>query len=85
MELRASPSTNIRTNINKDNSDWKYKPVEGINLVHYCNIIYVPKTLHKRVLKWYHCYLQHPSGDRLSQKLTTVCRWPGIVDQAHKL
>ena len=85
LKLQSELRTNIRTNINKDNSDWKYNPVKGINLVHYCDIIYVPKTLHKRVLKWYHCYIQHPGGDRLSQTLTTVCMWSGIVDQSHKL
>ena len=85
MELQAESSTNIRTDLNKANSNWKYKPVEGINLVHYRDMIYAPKTLCKRVLKWYHSYLQHPSGDRLSQALTTVCRWLGIVDQARKL
>ena len=58
LGLQAESSTNIRTNLNKDNSDWKYKPVEGIKLVHYHDMIYVPKTLRKHVLKWYHFYLQ---------------------------
>ena len=45
----------------------------------------MPKTLCKRDLKWYHFYLQHIGGDRLSQALTTICRWSGIVEQAQKL
>ena len=85
LELQAESSTNIRTNLNKNNSDWNYKPAEGINLVHYRDSISVPKTLRKCVLKRYHCYIQHPGGDRLAQTLTTVCRWLGIVDQAQKL
>ena len=60
-------------------------PVKGINLVHYRDRIYVLKTTFKCVLKWYHCYLQHPGGDRLSQTLTTICRWSGIVYQARKI
>ena len=54
LELQSELSTNIRTDLNKANSNWKYKPVRGINLFHYCDRIYVPKTLRKRVLKLYH-------------------------------
>ena len=85
MKLQAESSTNIRTNLNKDNSNCKYNPVGGINLVHYRDRIYMPKTLLKRILTWYHFYLQQPGGDIIAQKLTTVCRRPGIVDQALKL
>ena len=74
LELQSQLSTNIRTDINKTNSYWKYKPVKGINLVHCCDRTYVPQTLRKRALKWNHCYLQHPGGDRLAQALTTICR-----------
>ena len=42
LELQAEWSTNISTNINKDNYDWKYNPFKGINLVHYRDRIYVP-------------------------------------------
>ena len=65
LELQGESSTNITAGINKANSDWKYKTVKGINLVHYCDRIYVPQNLSKLVLKWYHLYLQHPRGDRL--------------------
>ena len=85
LEPQDESSTNIRIDLNKANSNWKYKLYEGINLVHYRNKIYVPKTICKRVLKWYHCYLQHTGGDILAQALTTVCRWPGIDDQSRKL
>ena len=85
LELQAESSTNIRNNLNKAKSDWKYKPVKSINLTYYLDMIYIPKTIRKRFLKWYHFYLQNPSGDRLYQRLTTVCRWPGIVYQAWKL
>ena len=85
LELQTKSSANIRTNINMYNSDFKYNPVEGINLVHYCDSIYVPQNLFKRVLKWYFSYLQHPGGNRFAQTLTTVCRWSVIVDQSRKL
>ena len=75
LELQSELSTNIRTDLNKANSNQNKNPVEGINLVHYRDRMYVSKTLRKRVLKWYHCYIQHPGGDVLAHKLTTVCMW----------
>ena len=83
--LQANLSTNIRTNLDKANSDWKYNPVRGINLVHSRDRIFVPKTLCKRVLKWYNCCLHNLGGDILAQKLSAVCRTSGIVYQAQKI
>ena len=51
MALQAESDTNIGTNLNKANSDWKYNSAKGINLVHYRDVIYFPKTLRKRILK----------------------------------
>ena len=75
----------MSNDINKANSNCKYKSFEGINLVHYCNMIYVPKTLHKRVFEWYHSYLQHTNDDGLAQRLTTVFIWYVVVDQEWKI
>ena len=85
MDLHTESSTNIRNDPQKANSNWNYKPVEGINLLHYLDRISVPQTLQKLVQTCYHCYLQNSGGDRLPQKLATVCRWLIIIDQARKL
>lgn len=84
LELQKKSSKQMNLELARKSSEWKYTMVEGINLVHYRDRVYVPKTLRTRVLEWYHLYLQHPGGDRLASTLTTVCRWPGIVDQARK-
>ena len=70
---------------NKANYNCKYKPVKAINLIHYRDRIYVAKTLRKLVLKWYHYYLQNPSGDKIYQTLTTIYRWSYMDDQAQKI
>ena len=75
----------MRTNINKANFNWKYNLVKGINLVHYHDRIYVPKTVCTRVSKWYHFYLQHPDCDRLPQTLLAIFRLSGIVEQEPKI
>ena len=45
----------------------------------------MPQNRRKHVLRWYHCYLQHPLGDKIALTLTTVCRWSGIFNQARKI
>ena len=86
LELEQETSHQLRDDLNDTNSNtWCYKEVEGINLIHYRDRVYVPKTLCKRVLQWYHQYLQHPGGERLAATLTTICRWPGMVNQARQL
>ena len=44
--------------------------------------MYVPKSLRRRTLEWYHHYLNHPGGDRLYHTLQTVCYWKGMSTQA---
>ena len=78
MEIQAYFSTNISTDLNKANSDWNYMPVKGVNLIYYCYRFYVPQTLSNSFIKWYHLYLQHPGGDKLSQILITVFR-PSVI------
>ena len=81
-----SPHTvEMTTALSNPDSQWEYKEVEGINLIHYNDKIHVPKNLRSRVLNWYHHYLCHPGGDRLSNTLQQVCVWKGITSQARKL
>ena len=85
MELQAGSITNIMTDLNKANYDWNYKLIEGINLIHYRNMIYMLKTLQKLFFKWYNYCLQHPGGNRLAHTLTNICRWAGIFGQEGKI
>ena len=75
----------LKAALSKSDSKWKYQEVEGIKIIHFNDKIYVPKSLRKRVLNWYHHYLCHPGGDRLSSTLLQVCVWKGITSQARKL
>ena len=44
LELQEESSNNINTNLNKANSDYNYKMAKVVNLIHYRDRIYVPKT-----------------------------------------
>ena len=50
-------------------SDWTYKVVEGHSLMHNFDRIYVPRSLRRRVLTWYHHYLCHPTVETDLHKL----------------
>ena len=82
LEQQHESSINMRSNLNKASSYWKYNTIKVINLVQYRDMIYVPKTIYKHFLKWNHCYLQNSGDYRLAQTLPTVCRWFDVVDQA---
>ena len=85
LELNTAAGAIILTALNDPKSQWEYKDVEEVKLIHFSNRIYVPKTLRKRTLDWYHHYLCHPGGDRLAATLSQVCTWRGIVSQARDL
>ena len=38
--------------------------------------------MRRRVLDWYHFYLNHPGGGRLTKTTREVCYWEGLVKQA---
>ena len=82
LELNTAAGEIIKAALLDAKSQWDYRHVEGIKLIHFAKKIYVPKTLRKRILEWYHHYLCHPGGDRLAATLTQVCTWRGIVSQA---
>ena len=75
-------ATTIKTVSSKPDSQWVYKVVEGLCLTHHNDKIYVSKSPCSHVLQnWYHHYLCHPGGDKLSKTLQQVCTWKGITSQ----
>ena len=61
--------------INDKKSGYNINTIDNIELVTYQDKIYVPKSLRRRTLEWYHHFLNHPGGDRLYHTLQTVCYW----------
>ena len=44
--------------------------------------MYVPQSLRRRVLDWYHFYINHPCGSIIDKTIREVCYWKGVVTQA---
>ena len=58
---------------------WRYgyfrKLLDDIEIICYDSKIYVPQTLHRSVIYWYHFYLNHPGVSRLSKTIIKVFYW----------
>jgi hypothetical protein len=55
-----------------------------IDLLCYKNRIYIPKTLQKRVSKWYHDVLCHPGINRTEETISQHFYWPNMRDDITK-
>ena len=53
-----------------------------VQIICYYSKIYVPQSLHRRVVDLYHLYINHPGGSRLSKTIRDVCYWKVLVAQA---
>ena len=38
----------------------------------------IPETLQRKIVAWYHHYLQHPGHTRLEETLRSAMHWPGL-------
>jgi hypothetical protein len=52
--------------------------VERSTVITYDNKIYIPISLRKRIVRWYHTYLQHPGITRMEAKLRQNLAWPNL-------
>ena len=48
------------------------KQMEGIDVIHYKDKVYIPYILQSRIIAWYHEYLQHPQVTRGWKKPSKV-------------
>ena len=61
----------------------KEEVINDVELLTYNKKIYVPSSLRKDVLYWYHHYLQHPGATRMEKPLGSVVYWPNMVKDIH--
>jgi hypothetical protein len=52
--------------------------VERSTVITYNNNIYIPISLRKRIVCWYHTYLQHPGITRIEATLRQNLTWPDL-------
>ena len=44
----------------------------------------IPKSLHRKILDWYHHYLMHPGHDRLERTIKATMTWGRLKGSVHR-
>jgi hypothetical protein len=60
------------------------KRVDGHNIILLNDKIYIPKTLRKEIIKWYHTALHHPGIVRTEKYIKSYLTWPGMRTDIEK-
>ena len=76
IQLTDPELEHLRSTRNADHFDTIN--LEETDLVTYKNKIYVPNTLRRNMIEWYHNYLCHPGISRLTETLRRLFYWPGL-------
>ena len=79
---KTDSKSDLSTNLKNKIKEFKTQVIDDVKIYILNNKIYVPKSLRRRTLDWYHFYLNHLGGDRLAKTLQEVCEWKGITTQA---
>jgi hypothetical protein len=62
----------------KKSENFSERLVERSTVINYDNKIYIPIQLIKRIVSWYHTYLQHPEITRMEATLRQNLTWPNL-------
>jgi hypothetical protein len=62
----------------KKSDKFSERIVERSTVITYDNKIYIPISLRKRIVWWYHTYLQHPGITRMEATLRQNLTWPNL-------
>jgi hypothetical protein len=62
----------------KKSDKFSERIVERSTVITYDNNIYIPISLRKRIVWWYHTYLQHPCITRMEATLRQNLTWPNL-------
>jgi hypothetical protein len=62
----------------KKSDKFSERIVERSTVIKYDNKIYIPISPRKRIVWWYHTYLQHPGIPRMEATLRQNLTWPNL-------
>ena len=61
---------------------YSMQALDNVKIIFHDSKVYVPQSMHRRVLDWCRFYINHPGGGILSKKIRWLCYWKGLVMQA---
>jgi hypothetical protein len=62
----------------KRSEKFSERTIERYKVITYEKKIHIPQSLRKRILWWYHTYLQHPGITHMEATLRQNLKWPNI-------
>ena len=71
-------NSKLQLAIKNKNLNYNITTLDEVEIVTFEDKIYVPVSLRKRTMEWYHYFLNHPGGERLYKTLNRVCYWKGM-------
>ena len=74
-------NSKLRAYISDRGSGYSKQALDQVKIIFYGRRIYIPKTMCRHVLDWYHLYLNYPNISRLDKKTREVCYWISLVTQ----
>jgi hypothetical protein len=66
----------------KRSDNFSERIIERSTVITYEKKIYIPQSLRKRIVWWYHTYPQHPGITRMEATLRQNLTWPNIRKDA---
>jgi hypothetical protein len=63
----------------KKSDKFSERTVERSTVITYDNEIYIPISLRKRIVWWYHTYLQNPGITLMEATLRQNLTWPNLI------
>ena len=75
-------NSNLSTYILDLGSNYSVQSPDKVEIIYNDRKIYVPQSLGRRVLYWYHFYINHPGGSRFAKTIRGVCYLKGLVTPA---
>jgi hypothetical protein len=77
MAREKNKDTHLKEMMNKSYK-FSERLVERSTVITYDNKIYIPISLRKRIVCWYHTYLQHPGITHMEATLRQNLTWPNL-------
>ena len=75
---------NYKTKGNITKEENQEQDLDGVEIISHKRNIYVPKSLRRHMIIWYHLYINQPGADILANTTKQVCYWKGIKNQERK-
>ena len=77
IRRHQAPDASLRRQLQQQSKAYSVKSLRGGDMFCYNNKIYVPQSLRKHIVEWYHTVLCHVGETRTEETIKQHMTWPG--------